>query len=59
MTEKVKPSLFIEGYLNDLYKSGYRPKYGYPNDGGLPKTNGRTMKIVSCFPGARRNEANL
>ena len=50
-----RPSVFIDGYLNDLYRSGRRPTYGYPAN-HLPKTTGGPMNVVTSFMASRREK---
>lgn len=50
-----RPALFIDGYLNDRFKSGERPDYGYPSN-HLPATNGATMKVENSFFASRKDK---
>lgn len=48
-----RPAMYIEGYLDNRFKSGARPTYGYPKN-HLPDAGDQRMQVVTSFVGARR-----
>jgi hypothetical protein len=48
-----RPALFIEGYLDERFKAGQRPTYGYPKN-HLPHAGETRMQVVPSFVGARK-----
>lgn len=48
-----RPSMFVEGWLNDRFAAGRRPTYAYPST-RLPDAGDRRMEVVTSFLGARK-----
>ena len=48
-----RPAMFIGGYLDERFKSGKRPTYGYPKN-HLPEAGDFTMKVETSFAAVRK-----
>lgn len=49
------PSLFIDGYFDQLIQAGKRPSYGYPTN-HLPETTIDEMDVVTGFMVATKSK---